>query len=154
MKEQIMKNKKGVLTRDLVIAGLLFTGIVALFVLAIAGVADNYDNTEIINENFANNYDKLSEIANDVNLTRGASQSSEGLSFIGTFDVIFSSTFTVIKMVFATLDLIGDMAANFVSDYTFLDASVIKILFIMALAILTTVLVFVWISSVSRSNKL
>jgi len=144
--------KKGFLTRDIVITGLLFTGIVALFVIAIGAIADNYNNTEIINEQFSGNYDKLTDIADNVEIMRGSSQSSQGLSFLETFDVVFSSTFTVIRMVFATLDLFGSMAANFIADFTFLDAQVVKILFIVGLSIITVILVFVWISSISRGK--
>ena len=145
-------NKKGFLTRDIIITGLLFTGIVSLFVIAIGGVADNYDNTEIINDQFSENYDKLSEIAGNVDIARNSTQKGEGITFLGTFDVVFSATFTVIKMVFNTLDLYGDISANFISDFTFLDAGVVKVLFLVGLAIITTILVFVWISAISRGK--
>ena len=152
MENRLIKNKKGFLTRDLVITGLLFTGIIAIIVISITSIADNYDNTEIISEEFSNNYDKLTDIANNVNISRSATSSGSGLSFIGTFDVIFSATFTVISMVFATLDLYGTIAANFVSDFTFLDASIIKLLFIIGLSILTTIIVFIWISSITKGK--
>jgi len=153
MKEQNkLMNKKGFLTRDLVITGLLFTGIIAILVLSITGIADNYGNTDIINDEFSDNYDKLTDIADNVEISRSSTSSSSGLSFIGTFDVIFSATFTVISMVFATLDLYGTIASNFVSDFTFLDASIIKLLFVIGLGILTTFVVFIWISSITKGK--
>ena len=54
-------NKKGVLTRDFVVAAVLFSGVVALFVLAIAGISDEYDSDLLTNSEFAANYDRLAE---------------------------------------------------------------------------------------------
>ena len=53
-----MISKKPFLTRDFVIAGVLFSGIVALFVLSIAGISDEYDTSILTNDEFAANYDK------------------------------------------------------------------------------------------------
>jgi hypothetical protein len=144
-------NKKAFLTRDFVIAGILFSGLIALWVLAIAGISDQYDSTTLVNEDFADNYDKLEETAEKIEVSRATSATGGGLSFIGTFDVAFQSTFTVIQMVFSTLDLFGEVTGNFAEDFGF-DPTVTKILFLVALAILTTILVFVWISSISRGK--
>ena len=148
----MITNKKGVLARDIVIAMLLFTGVIAIFVLSINSISNIYDNDNIMDDDFAEHYDKLSEISDDVNIARDSSQSGEGLTFIGTYDVIFSSTFTVIKMVFSSIGLLGEITGNFVADYTFLDAGIVKLFFIIALAILTTILVFVWISSITKGR--
>jgi len=146
-----MIQKKAWLTRDFVIAGILFSGLIALFVLAIAGIQDEYDSTLLTNEDFANNYDKLTEQTEKIETARQAAAAGEGLSFIGTFDVAFQSTFTVIQMVFSTVNLFGDMTGSFAEDFGF-DPTVTKIVFLIALAILTTVIVFIWISSISRGK--
>lgn len=145
-------NKHGWVTRDFVVAALLFSGMVALFVLAIAGIADKYDNTEIVSESFSENYDKLTETAEKINIGRNSTTSGSGLSFLGTFDVAFQSTFTIIQLVFSTLSLYGNLAGNIITDFTFLDATVVKIFFIIGLAALTAYLVFIWISSISRGK--
>lgn len=142
--------KKGFLTRDIVITGLIFTSIIALFVLMITSLATNYNQTSLVNDNVLDKYDKLNTLTEDIDISRVQVQSDEGISFIGVADTIFSATFTVIRMVFATLDMYGTISANFVSDFTFLDAGVIKILFILALTIITTILIFLWVSSISR----
>lgn len=57
-----IESKKGFTTQDFVIAGLLFSGVVAFFVLAILGISANYpDNPNIINENFSSSYNTLIE---------------------------------------------------------------------------------------------
>jgi len=144
-------NKKGFLTRDFVVAGILFSGLIALFVLAIAGIQSEYNSDLLTNPEFAENYDKLTEQTAKIETARSAASAGEGLSFLGTFDVVFQSTFTVIQMVFSTLDLFGDMSGSFAEDFGF-DASVTAIGFIIALSILTTIIVFVWISSISRGK--
>ncbi len=144
-------NKKAFLTRNFIIAGVLFSGIVALFVLAVAGISDEYDTDILTNEAFAANYDKLVEQTEKIETARESASAGEGLSFIGTFDVAFQSTFTVIQMVFQTLDLFGDITGSFAEDFG-VDPTVTRIVFIIGLAILTTLIVFVWISSISRGR--
>ncbi|MHA1482673.1 MAG: hypothetical protein ACTSQA_04450 [Candidatus Heimdallarchaeaceae archaeon] len=147
-----MISKKPFFPRDFIVSALLLSGIVALYVLGVAAVANNYDNTNIISEGFSENYDKLTETADDVEVSRRAVQSGEGLSFLGTFDVAFQSTFTVIRLLFSALNLYGNMTANIVSDFTFLDAGVIKIFLTVGLSIITILLVYAWISSISRGR--
>ena len=144
-------NKKAFLTRNFIIAGVLFSGVVALFVLAVAGISDEYDTDILTNPEFAANYDKLVDQTERIETARKSAAAGEGLSFIGTFDVAFQSTFTVIQMVFQTLDLFGNTADNFAEDFG-LDPSVTRIVFIIALAILATLIVWNWISSISRSK--
>jgi len=146
-----MISKKPFLTRDFVIAGILFSGLIALWVLAIAGIQDEYDSNLLTNEDFANKYDKLTEQTEKIETSRKAAAAGEGLSFIGTFDVAFQSTFTVIQMVFSTLNLFGEMTGSFAEDFGF-DPTVTRITFLIGLAILTTIIVFIWISSISRGK--
>ncbi len=146
-----MIEKKAFLTRDFVIAGILFSGLIALWVLAIAGIENEYDSDLLTNPSFAENYDRLATQTEKIETAREAAAAGEGLSFIGTFDVAFQSTFTVIQMVFSTLDLFGDMTGSFAEDFG-LDPTVTSIVFLIALAILTTILVFIWISSISRGK--
>jgi len=54
-------------------------------------------------------------------------------------------------MVFSTLDLFGGMSDNFADDFG-LDSGVVALAFIVALAILTAIIVFLWISSISRGK--
>lgn len=146
-----MIHKKPFLTRDFVMAGILFSGLIALWVLAIAGIQDEYDSTLLTNEEFAATYDKLNDQADNIETARSATAAGEGLSFVGTFDVAFQSTFTVIQMVFSTLNLFGDMTGSFAEDFG-LDPTVTRIVFLIALTLLTIAVVWTWISSISRGR--
>lgn len=146
------QSKKGFLLRDVVLAALLAFGVIALLVLGIGSMAVNYDRPDLVSTSFSNNYNKLNSLLDDLESTRTATTSTEGLSFIGTFNVAFNSIFTVFKLVLNSLDLFGSMSADVISDYTFLDAGVIKILMGVLLAALLTTIIFIWISSVTRGR--
>ncbi len=144
-------NKKGFLTRNFIAAGILFSGMVALFVLMIGGISDEYDSTLLTNEDFAANYDTLVEQTNRIETAREASAAGDGLSFLGNFDVAFQSTFTVFQMIFQTLDLFGGMSDGFSEDFG-VDPSVVRITFLIALSLLTMYIVWNIISSISRGK--
>ncbi len=146
-----IKTKKPFLTRDFVIAGVLFSGVVALFVLGIAGISDEYDSTILVNEDFAEKYDKLTQQTNRIETARETTAAGSGLSFLGTFDVAFSSTFVVFQMIFQSLGLFGDMSDSFAGDFG-LDPTVMAVIFIVALSILTTLIVWNIVSSISRGR--
>ncbi len=144
--------KKAWITRDFVIAGLLFAGVISFFMLYFMSLGAEYNNEDLVNEQFSKNYDQLSELSNKVNIMRATSTAGEGLTFLGTFDVAFQSTFTVIQLVFSTLALVATMPINMVADFKFIDRRIITTFFILVYAIITAWIVFVWISSISRSK--
>jgi len=146
-----MINKKGFNTRDFVMAGILFSGLIALWVLAVAGIQSEYGSDLLTNPDFADNYDRLTKQTEKIETARKAATAGEGLRFRGTFDVAFQSTFTIIQMVFSTLDLFGDMTESFAEDFG-LDPTVTRITITIAFVLLTIMLVWSWISSISRGR--
>lgn len=144
--------KKGWVTRDFVIASLLFTGVISMFVLFLAGMATEYNQPDLVSPTFSANYDKLGEISDKVEVMRSTTATGEGLSLIGAFDIAFTATFTVIQLVFSTLALAGSIPAKVIVDFTFIDSTVAANFFVLGLAIITTTIIFVWISSVSRGK--
>jgi len=146
-----LKSKKGFTTKNFVIAGILFSGLIALFVLSIAGISNEYGSTALTNENFANTYNKLTQQTEKIGTAREAAAAGSGLSFVGTFDVAFKSTFTVFQMVYQTLDLFGGMGSSFAGDFG-LNPLVVGIVFVIALAILTTLIVWQLVGAISRGK--
>ena len=152
MFEKLMKDKRGFETRDFVIAGLIFSAVVAFFVIGIAGIQSNYpDNPNIISESFSDNYDTLTTQTAKIETMRETALGDEGLSFRGAFDVTFGSFFTVMQLVFSTLSLLGNMYVNFIVDFTFIDSTSVVLLFTVGLAVLTTFLIFKLINAVGRN---
>lgn len=143
--------KRGFIPRDFVIALLLFSGILTLLTLAVASLAEDYGNTEVIDPEFSNRFNKF-----DQELDRSAdifnsTTSTGGLSLVGTFDVLFSSTFTVISLVFGGVSAVGSQIAGF-GDYFGIPKSVAYAFFGMIMAILAILIVFMVVSSVSRRD--
>jgi hypothetical protein len=150
--KQIFKTKKGFLLRDVVLSALFGMGIISLLVIIIGSMAVNYDRPDLISPSFSENYDKLDILLGDVETTRTATTSTQGLSFIGTFNVAFNSIVTVFKLVLSSLDIFGSMTADIVADNTFLDAGVVKILLAILTSGLLVLIIFIWISSVTRGR--
>lgn len=144
-------NKKAFLTRDFVIAGIFLMGIIAIMILMIQGVADNYGREDLVDEGFSSNYDKLSNVTDNVGAILETTRSGSGLSFKGAFDVTFGAAFTAIQLVFSTLGLMQNVFINFATDFG-VPESISSILFIVGFSIITVTLIFVWLSSISRGK--
>jgi hypothetical protein len=150
----LLENKKAFILRDFVIAGVLFSGVVAIAVLMIFGMSQEYPQSDLSNANFDSQYNKLTVQTESIELIRNTTLSNEGLTFQGAFNVAFGSTFTAIRVIFGSLELFGTMTSSFAEDMTGLnlDKGIITILMTMFISIVCVVLLFVWLSSVSRGR--
>lgn len=147
-----MINKKGYLTRHWVIAAVLFSVIISLYIIQMQAVAISYNDEDLLNEDFARHYDKLTNITSGVETIKDTTVSGEGLSFRGLFDVTFGAAFTAVQLVFSSLSLFGSMSVDVIADFTFLDRTVVGIFFTSVLTIITISLVWVWLSSIARGK--
>jgi hypothetical protein len=148
----IFKQKKGFLLRDFVIVGILFGIIISLYIINVASIANNYQNTEIISPQFAEHYNKLSTNLNNLDTGYNAVKGTGGLNLIGSFNVAFNSVFTVIVMVWDGIMIYTGMTQNLASDFTFLDKSTVYVTITGIIACITAYLIFIWLSSVSRGK--
>jgi len=146
------KQKRGFLLRDFVIVGIIFGMVIAFYIIQVASVAQNYNNQDIITPEFAQHYSKIQTNLDQLNSANRAVQGTGGLNLIGTFQVAFNSIFTVIVMVWDGILIYTGMASNISQDFTFLDSSTILLFLSGIIAIITTYLIFVWLSSVSRGK--
>lgn len=144
-------NKRGFKTSDWIIATIIFSGIIALGVIAVNDLATQYDNTDIIDSDFSDKFDKFEN-----NTAIAADAFSEasgegGLTLIGSFDVLFNSAFTIIALVFSSLSIVGSQAFGF-TEFFGIPSTVAKIFFTLILSILTTIILFLVINSVTRRD--
>lgn len=146
-----MTRKKGYLTRDFVIAGIFLMGVIAIMVLMVQGIADSYNQPALVDEQFSANYNKLTNVTNNVETILQTTRSGQGLSFKGVFDVTFGAAFTAIQLVFSTLGLMQTVFINFASDFG-IPSAISGIVFIVGFSIITVTLIFVWLSSISRGK--
>jgi hypothetical protein len=147
----MINNKKAWVTRDFVVAMLIFSGVLGLFVVMIAGVANDYDNPNIIDPAFAEKFDRFTEEQSRATEMWEATSGEGGLSLIGTADLIFFSTFRVISLVFNSVVSAGQQLFGF-GEFFGIPSEVSAILGVLIFAILTVLIVFIIISSV-RSGK-
>lgn len=149
---KIKMNKKAqFLARDWIMALLLFSGIIALGVLMVTDLASEYDNTDIVDQSIVDNYGNLTQSTDIVSSAFSATNEKQGLSFLGTFDILFSSAFTVISLVFNSISIIGGVMSQFVQDFG-VPTAVANIIFPMFLSIITVILIFVVISTTTRRD--
>ena len=148
----IFKQKKGFLLRDFVVVGILFGMIVGFFIIMVGALANNYNNTDIVSANFANHYDVMQTNLDKLSTSYSAVKGGGGLNLIGTFNVAFNSVFTVVAMVWDGVMIYTGMAQNISSDFTFLDSQVMLLFLGGIIAIVTSYLIFIWLSSVSRGK--
>jgi len=148
-------NKRGFLIRDVVLSALIFFGIIALFLFLVNSVATNYSRPDMISSKFSDNYNKLYVLTggdSGIETTRSSVGQAGGLQLLGNFDIAFSSTWTAFNMIWATVDLYASMGSNLISDFTFIDAGVIKIVMYVLVMALTVIIIFSIISSVMRGR--
>lgn len=144
-------NKRGFLIRDFVIASILLMGIVALMILMIQGLAINYDSSDLIDENFASKYDKLQNVTDSTSTLWETTNSDEGLSFLGTLDLIFKATFTALSLVFSTFTLMQSVFSNFAADFG-IPIAISNIVFTVGFSAITIVIIYTWFSSVNSGR--
>jgi hypothetical protein len=146
-------NKKGLLARDYVIMLILFfliAGIGALLVSDISSNGEGYNVNNMSNPSFDANYNKLSETAGD--MARAGNQTRTGLGkLLGNVDVFFSSTSTVLDIVFGSFTMVNAIFSNFAQDFG-MPPQIANLIFPALLAIITTIIVFVAISSLTKSK--
>jgi len=150
----LFQHKHSFILRDFVIAGVLFSGVIGIAVLMVFGMGQQYPQSDLSNPSFAAKYDQMQVQTESIELIRNTTLSNEGLTFQGAFNVAFGSTFTAIRVIFGSLNLFGTMTSSFVGDMTGLnlDPTIITILMTMFISIVCVVLLFVWLSSVSRGR--
>jgi len=149
-----MENKKAeMLARDWVIASILFSGIIALLVLQTGALVSQYDVEGVVSDDFSDKFDKFednNDIASDMwNQTTGEG----GLSTIGTVELLFKSTFGVIQLVFSSVELAGSQLFGF-TEYFGIPSQVGFLFFTILMSILSVIIIFIVISSVSGRDKL
>jgi len=149
-------NKKGeMLVRTWVMAFLIFSGVFALLFLASSGLINDYDESEIIDSEYRDNYDKFTNVSEDY---RGLfTEMSDGNS--GILDILFGQTgvfralFDVIKITFASVSTMDSITTDFVSDFG-VPESIANVIFPLLSILLVVFLIFAIISSINRGSKL
>lgn len=149
--ENKLNKKAEMLARDWVIGAVLFSGIIGLLVIMSGSMVSIYDAENVTSDEFSTKFNKFENNTNIAQSMWEQTSGEGGLSTIGTFDILFKSTFSVIALVFSSVTLVGSQMFGFV-EYFGIPSSVGFIFFTLLLSILSIIIVFIIISSVSRRD--
>lgn len=145
-------NKKAkMLARDWVVAAILFSGIIALLVFQVGSLVDEYDTPNVTSAEFSEQFDKFDENTGTAQEMWEKTSGEGGLSTVGTFDILFKSTFGVISLVFTSVTTVGSQMFGF-TEYFGIPSEVGFLFFTLLMTILSVIIVFIIISSVSRRD--
>lgn len=144
-------NKRGFIARDFVVAAIMFSGILSLIVLSVAAFANDYDNAAIVDPAFSEKFDRFDNNTKRVKEMFEAARTGEGITFAGSFDVLFTSTFTVIQLVFTAVFATGEQLFGFIEFFNIPD-DVGGVFFVILLSVLSALMVFIIASAVSRRD--
>jgi hypothetical protein len=153
MKNRFIKNKKGWTARDFVVATLIFSGGIALFMLMVGSLSNDYNNSNVVDSDFANKFDKFSEDTDRAVEMWNATTSEGGLSLVGTGELLFFSTFRVISLVFNGVVAAGQQLAGF-GEFFGIPSKVTGIFLVLIYSILTVIIVFLILSSIRSGRDL
>jgi len=146
-------NKKGWVARDYIIATLLFSGIIALYVVMVGSIANDYDNTNMVDPQFSEQFDKFTEDTEIAGEMWNATTSEGGLSLVGTADLLFFSTFRVISLIFTSVVATGQQLTGF-GEYFGIPTVITGIFMVLIFTILTVSIIFIVLASVRNGRDL
>lgn len=152
--KNMIKHKKAMLARDWMIMLIVFgviTGLGFLVVSDIAGSDAGYNVTGMVDEDFQDNYDTLSDASSDIYKMQNATSSGEGMSVISTYTAVFKATFSIVSIIFGSLGSVSGILANFAEDFG-VPTAIANIIFPGILVMIITILVFVVISAVNQGR--
>jgi hypothetical protein len=147
----INQKKAQFLPRDFVISLVIFSGLMGLFVLMIASQATDYGNTDIIDSSVQDDFANLSQATDIGSSAFEAASKKGGLSFTGSFDILFDSAFTVISLVFGSIGIVSTQMTKF-ATLIGIPSVVANIIFPLMISVLTIIIVFSIISITSRRD--
>jgi len=142
------------LARDYVIMIIIFSvfaGIGGLIVYDMADNTNGYGVTNMTDGNFDSAYNKVQYAEGITNQMANSTTSKEGLGLLGGVELFFGSTVTVIQIVFGSLGTVNSVFGAMITTFG-IPSSIANLIFPAILAIITTILVFVVVSSLTKTK--
>lgn len=149
----IQQNKKAFSTGDFVVAMLIFSGVIALLVLSAGSMANEYENPNVINEEFSSRFDDFENETLKTKEMWNAATSEEGSKLVGTVEVLFFSTFKVISLIFSSVIEAGNQLFS-LGEFIGIPSRVSAILFTLIITTLTIIIIFRVLNSVKGTKGL
>ena len=143
-----------ILARDWVITIIifsLFAGIAGLIVYDLSDPVNGYNVANMTDGNFDAAYNQIQYSEGITKQMADASTSKEGLGLLGGAELFFGSTVTVIQIVFGSLGTVNSVFGAMIGTFG-VPPGLANLIFPGLLAIITTILVFVVISSLTKTK--
>lgn len=153
-----LNNKKGeTLPRTWVMSILIFSAVFALLFLSSSDLINEYDEADIIDSDYRDNYDKFSDSAGKYR-TLGEEMGGEDTSIweiLNPFSDagLVSGLIRTVEILFNSVGIIDDLTTDFVSDFG-VPEGVANVIFPLISSLLVVFLIFAIISSVNRGSKI
>jgi len=148
-----MMNKKAFTGKDFLIVMLVFSFIVAIFVIMVASLADDYNNTEILDDSFDAKFNKFQNVTDKADGMLESLTSGNGLSFIDASELFLTGGFVVINLMLSTLTITTTQILSF-GTYFGIPSEISSLLGIFLIVALGISLVFIIINSVRAGKEL
>jgi len=142
------------LARDWVIVIILFSlfsGIGGLIVYDMADSNNGYNVQNMTDGNFDSAYNNVQYAEDITNQMANSTTSKEGLGLLGSVDLFFGSTVTVIQIVFGSLGTLNNVLGSMIGTFG-IPIGIANLVFPAIIAIVTTILVFVVVSSLTKTK--
>lgn len=149
--ENLMKNKKGFLAKDWIIATIFFGGIVALAILMVGAYTDTYNSSGVVDQQFSENYDHLQDTSDIASQMQESVRGKGGVTLAVAAELVFSSTFTVIGLIWDSLTLPVTVLSHFAADFD-IPSSVTFVLGAVLTMALIVVILFAIIGSLKKGD--
>ena len=147
-----IKNRKAEwYARDWIIATLFFSGVIALLFIMGTDLENTYNRQDLIDQNFNNKYNAFQNSTESIAEMFSATTGKGGLTPLDVGQAIFSSTFTVIQLIFASIGVFNSQIANAASDIG-IPTPIAVIIMPLFIAVITVLLIFIITTSQSRNR--
>jgi hypothetical protein len=152
----MIKNKKGFTASSYLVAAIIFSAGIALFVVMVGSLSSDYGNTDIINPEFSDTFDRFDDETDTIGEMWKTIDPEEkkGLSLVtGVFEIFFKGTFTVISLVVSSVAAAGSQIFGFL-EYFGIPTEISTIIGTLVFALLTVTIVFVVINAINAKKDL
>lgn len=148
-------NKKGFGARDYLIGILLFSGVIALFYVLVNSISTDttYGNVNLVDDEFNSSFNSMNENVNIVSDMWTSTSNSSGLSIIGTGDILLSSTFSIINILFGSFSTVKNQVGN-IGSYFGIDNSIINIIVSLFVGAMVITIIILIINAVNKTERL
>ena len=146
-------NKIGWTAQDYITGLILFSAVIALTYLMVVSQATDYETPGIVDEKFSEHYDKLNENTETISEMLDSTSGSGGFSLLNTADILLSSTFSVINLIFGSFTSLASQVASIPGDFN-IPTSVTAIILVVFLSLITVGIIFTIINAVNKTNRL